>query len=266
VNIHFSIQKETNPMTSRLAGKAALITGAGGGIGREIARRFTEEGARIAAADIDADAARETADALDGAIAIEMDVTSWDSVSMGVRQAANEFGHLDTLVNNAGIAILGEVQGIDEETWDKVMDTSLKSVFLVSKAAWPYLAAAGGTIVNTASIAGLVGMQERTAYCTAKAGVVMITKCMALDGAKVGIRVNCVCPGYTRTPMLERALAAEADPDAVRHATIAQVPSGRLGESIDVAQAFVYLASVEAAYVTGASLVVDGGLTTGIWP
>jgi NAD(P)-dependent dehydrogenase (short-subunit alcohol dehydrogenase family) len=252
-------------VSSRLEGKCALITGAGGGIGSEIARRFTEEGARVAVADIRLDAAQTTAEALEGALAVEMDVTSSPSIVSGLSDVVGDFGRLDILVNNAGSAALGSVATLSEDSWDSVMNVSLRSMFLCSKAAWRHLAQAEGRIVNTASIAGLVGMEERISYCVAKAGVVMLTKCMALDGARAGIRVNCVCPGYIATPMLEIGFAGEPDPDAARQATIDTVPRGRLGTPRDIADAFVYLASDEASYISGSALVVDGGLTSGIW-
>jgi NAD(P)-dependent dehydrogenase (short-subunit alcohol dehydrogenase family) len=250
----------------RLAGKVALVTGAGSGIGQTAARRFAEEGARVAAADVRGDAARETASELEGAIAVELDVTSGSSVEAGLAAVVEAFGGLDVVVNNAGVTIVGATHEISEDDWDRELDTNLKSIYLVSKAAWPLLRErGGGAIVNTASIAGLWAIPADAAYCASKAGVIMLTKCMALDGAKAAIRVNCVCPGFTETPMIEVYFAAQPDPAESRRFAERLHPLGRLGRPRDIADAMVYLASEEAAWVTGAALVVDGGLTSGIW-
>ena len=250
----------------RLAGKVAFVTGAGSGIGQTAARRFAEEGARVAVADWRPDAARETAAELEGAIAVEVDVTSAAAVEAALKQVVEAFGGLDVVVNNAGVTIVGATHEIPEDDWDKELDTNLKSVYLVSKAAWPLLLErGGGSIVNTASIAGLWAIPDDAAYCASKAGVIMLTKCMALDGAKAGIRVNCVCPGFTETPMIEVYFNAQPDPAESRRFAERLHPLGRLGRPRDIADAMVYLASDEAAWVTGHALVVDGGLTSGIW-
>jgi NAD(P)-dependent dehydrogenase (short-subunit alcohol dehydrogenase family) len=250
----------------RLAGKVALVTGAGSGIGQTAARRFAEEGARVAVADWRRDAARETAGELDGAIAVEVDVTSAASVEAGLKHVVEAFGGLDVVVNNAGVTIVGATHDLSEDDWDKELDTNLKSIYLVSKAAWPILLErGGGSIVNTASIAGLWAIPDDAAYCASKAGVIMLTKCMALDGAKAGIRVNCVCPGFTETPMIEVYFNAQPDPAESRRFAERLHPLGRLGRPRDIADAMLYLASDDAAWVTGHALVVDGGLTSGIW-
>lgn len=253
--------------SGRLEGKVALVTGAGSGIGREAARRFVEEGALVAAADVRGAAALETARELgESALGIELDVVSAGSVEAGLHEVVAAFGGLDVVVNNAGVTIVGSAHELAEEDWDRELDTNLKSVYLVSKAAWPLLLErGGGAIVSTASIAGLWAIPADAAYCASKAGVIMLTKCMALDGAKAGIRVNCVCPGYTETPMIEGYFEAQPDPEQARRFATALHPLGRLGRPRDVADAFVYLCSDEASWVTGAALVVDGGLTSGIW-
>ena len=252
--------------SGRLAGKTCLVTGAGSGIGRATARRFADEGAKVAAADLRGEAAVETAVAIGGdAIGIQVDVTSADSVAACIDHVADAFGSLDVVVNNAGVTIVGAAHELDEADWDRELATNLKSVYLVSKAAWPRLVERRGSIVNTASIAGLWAIPADAAYCASKAGVVMLTKCMALDGARDGVRVNCVCPGYTETPMIEGYFADQPDPDEARSFATRLHPLGRLGDSRDIADAMVYLASDEAAWVTGTALVVDGGLTSGIW-
>jgi NAD(P)-dependent dehydrogenase (short-subunit alcohol dehydrogenase family) len=224
----------------RLVGKVALVTGAGSGIGQATARRFAEEGAIVAAADLRVEAARETARDLDGAIAVELDVASRESVEAGLQAVAQAFGGLDVVVNNAGVTIVGAAHELSEEDWDRELDTNLKSVYLVSKAAWPLLVErGGGAIVNTASIAGLWAIPADAAYCASKAGVIMLTKCLALDGAKAAIRVNCVCPGYTETPMIEGYFAAQPDPAEARRFATRLHPLGRLGRPHDIADAIV---------------------------
>jgi NAD(P)-dependent dehydrogenase (short-subunit alcohol dehydrogenase family) len=245
----------------RLAGKRAVVTGAASGIGRAIAARFAQEGARAVVLDVDGPALADLEAGLDGVEGhATVDVTDGAAVTEAIRAAADVLGGLDVVVNNAGIPMVGTVRDLTDDAWDRALDVDLKSVFLVSRAAWPHLeAAGGGVIVNTASIAGLVGTPGQAAYATAKAGVVMLTKSMALDGAAAGIRVNAVCPGFVATPMLERWLAGQEDPAQARAAVEAMHPLGRLGEPRDIADAFVYLASDEARWVTGTTLSVDGG-------
>ena len=250
----------------RLTGKACLVTGAGSGIGRATAHRFAEEGGRVAVADVRGETAEQTAGEIGGrAVSIEVDVTSADSVAACVDRVADAFGTVDVVVNNAGVTIVGAAHDLDESDWDRELATNLKSVYLVSKAAWPLLVRSRGAIVNTASIAGLWAIPADAAYCASKAGVVMLTKCMALDGANDGVRVNCVCPGFTETPMIEGYFADQPDPEEARTFATGLHPLGRLGDPGDIADAIVYLASEEARWVTGTALVVDGGLTSGIW-
>ncbi len=237
---------------ARLDGKRALVTGGGSGIGAAIASRFREEGAAVL-----------TADVVDGDL--ECDVRSRASVEACVGAVAERLGGLDALVLNAARPVVGAVHELEEAEWDDGLATNLKSVYLCAKAAWPHLVDSRGSISITASVVGLWGSGGQAAYCASKAGAVMLAKCLALDGAKAGIRANCVCPGFTETPMLERFLAGQPDPEATRAWAAGIHPLGRLGVPRDLAEAFVYLASDEAAWVTGTALVVDGGLTAGIW-
>lgn len=251
----------------RLEGKRVVVTGAASGIGREIARRFVEEGARLVLVDVDDTALEalrlELGAAAEGAFAA--DVSDATAVARAVDGAAAVLGGLAVVVNNAGIPMLGAVRDLAEDDWDRVLAVDLKSVFLVSRAAWPHLeAAGGGAIVNTASVAGQVGTAGQAAYATAKAGVLMLTKCMALDGAAAQIRVNAVSPGFVDTPMLERYLEQQNDPAAARTGVEGMHPLGRLGQPRDIADAFVYLASDEAHWVTGTTLAVDGGFGAGV--
>lgn len=250
----------------RLSGKVALITGSASGIGKRAAERFVEEGAFVAVADLNVAGAREVAEELaDQAIAIELDVTDNASVSRALAAVVKACGRLDTLVNNAGVTIVGDVKSMSEVDWDREMATNLKSVFLCSRGAWDHLASSRGSIVNTSSIAATVALLADAAYCASKAGVLMLTKCMALDGAKVGIRANAVCPGFIDTPMIDGYFRDQADPEAARQMATDQHPLGRLGTPEDIAEGMVYLASDEARWVTGAALNIDGGLTSGLW-
>ena len=253
----------------RLEGKTALVTGAGSGIGRRTAQRFAEEGATVMVADLNGETAAETAALIAGtggnASSVEVDVTSQDQVTRMVEATVAEFGGLSTVINNAGVTIVGAVHDLEESDWDRELDVNLKSVYLVSRAAWPHLEqGGGGSIASTASIAGLRAIPDDAAYCASKAGVIMLTKCMALDGADAGIRVNCVCPGFIQTPMIDGYFADQTDPEESRKAAADMHPLGRLGDPLDIADGFVYLASDDARWVTGTELVVDGGLIAGI--
>ena len=254
-------------MTDRLAGKVAFVTGAGSGIGEATARRFAEEGARVVLADRRTDAAETVASAIGGdAVGITIDVVHRASIKAAIDHTVEAFGGLDVLVCNAGVTIVGSVMDLSEDEWDREIDTNLKSVFLCAKEAWTHLQArGGGSILSTASMAGQWAIPADAAYCASKAGLIMLTKCMALDGAKQNIRANCICPGFTNTPMIEGYFQAQEDPVAARAFAESMHPLGRLGEPTDHANAFVYLASDEATWITGTALVVDGGITCGVW-
>jgi NAD(P)-dependent dehydrogenase (short-subunit alcohol dehydrogenase family) len=245
----------------RLAGKIALVTGAGSGIGRAVALRFAREGARVACADRVVEAARDTARAIAEAggqsLALAVDVTDPAGCERAVRETLEAFGGLTTLVNAAGVR--GEKRDATPppEEWRRVVEVNLTGTYLASRAAVPALAASGhGAITNIASIYGLVGGSLSPAYAAAKGGVVNLTRQMALEWAP-RVRVNCVCPGVIETPMTAPLLS---DP-AFREAAIRRHPVGRLGRPEDVAAAILYLSSDEAAFVTGVALPVDGGYT-----
>jgi NAD(P)-dependent dehydrogenase (short-subunit alcohol dehydrogenase family) len=236
----------------RLDGRRALVTGAAAGLGAGVAPRFRAAGARLVTSDL------ARAD-------LVLDVRDRAQTEAAVAAVVERLGGLDVVVCNAGRPAVGPLHELDEEVWDDALATNLKSVYLLARAAWPHLVQSRGTILATGSIVGLWGSPNQAAYCASKAGVSMLVKCLALDGAKDGVRANCVCPGFVETPLLERFLAEQDDPVAVREAVSTRHPLGRLGQPRDVADAFVYLASDEAAWVTGVSLPVDGGFTSGIW-
>ena len=255
----------------RLAGKRALVTGGASGIGAATAARFAAEGAAVAIADLDGAGADAHAAALRDrggtALGLAADVGDDASVAAMVERAWEALGGVDTLVNNAAIPMVGTVETLAAGEWDRVLDIDLSSIYRASRAVWPrFVAAGGGVVLNTASVAGIVGMAGQHGYSAAKAGVVMLTRCMALDGAAHGIRVNCVCPGFVETPMAMAYFEAQEDPAASRAAADAAHPLGRMGQPDEIAAAFLYLASDEARWVTGTALVIDGGLTAGLPP
>ncbi len=248
----------------RLQGKVALITGAARGMGAVEAELFVREGARVAITDVLDDEGRRTesriAEAGGQAFYANLDVTSEDHWRRAVSDTVARYGRLDILVNNAGISGgFADLESMDVEFWDRVMDVNAKGVFLGMKHAVPELRrAGGGSIVNISSIAGLVGAWQRSgAYGASKAAVRILTKNAALAYAKEGIRVNSIHPGPILTPMTE----GRFDDPATQDQWNQQVPLGRIGVSEDVAYGALYLASDESTYVTGAELVIDGGIT-----
>jgi NAD(P)-dependent dehydrogenase (short-subunit alcohol dehydrogenase family) len=250
----------------RLDGKVAVVTGAGSGNGRAIARAFATEGARVVAADVNEPAARETVAALgDHAGAVQADVTQETDCARLMQSAVEAFGRLDILVNNAGIWKTGTVETLSAADWEQLMAVNVTGVFLCSKHAVPHIAAAGGgSIVNLASLAGLVGAAGGVLYHASKHAVVGMTQCMALDHAPQGIRVNAICPGAIETPMLQaimqlRSSTQGRSEDEQRERARRATPLGRIGAPEDVARIAMHLASDEAAWVTGICYTVDGG-------
>ncbi|HLZ71596.1 MAG TPA: SDR family oxidoreductase [Dehalococcoidia bacterium] len=251
---------------NRLAGKVAVVTGAGSGNGRAIARAFVAEGARVLAADLNEAAAKASvADLGDAARAQPADVTRDADCARLMQSAADAFGRLDILVNNAGIWKSGTVETLSPADWEQLMAVNVTGVFLCSKHALPRIAAAGGgSIVNLASLAGLAGAAGGVLYHASKHAVVGMTKCMALDHAAQRIRVNAICPGAIDTPMLQsiieqRGSAQGRSADELRERYRRSTPLGRIGTPEDVAQIAVHLASDEAEWVTGMCYTLDGG-------
>ncbi|MCY4408434.1 MAG: SDR family NAD(P)-dependent oxidoreductase [Rhodospirillaceae bacterium] len=253
----------------RLAGRNAIVTGAASGIGRETALRFAEEGAAVVCADLNAEGAAAVAASIvaNGAVAaaVSVDITNEREVARLAEEALAALGRIDVLVNNAGVTILGGVAELAEADWQREIDINLSGAYRVSKAFWPHFAAAGGgAILSTASIAGVVGVRQDAAYVASKAGLIMLTRCMALDGAPHGIRANCICPGFVDTPMFQDYLAEQPVPDAALARAAGRTPLGHIGTPRDIADGFVYLASDDARWITGTALVIDGGLTAGL--
>lgn len=246
----------------RLEGKVALITGAAHGMGAEDARLFAREGAKVAIADIREEDARkveaEIAGAGGEAMVIMLDVSKEEQWEQAVAAVVAKFGKLDILVNNAGISGSGESDSSSTDAWDRLIDINAKSVFLGMKHAIPEMEKiGGGAIVNISSISGLVGQESiHPGYNASKGAVRLVTKAAAVQHAKSGIRVNSVHPG-----MLPPMLTSFQRGDPNREAMNANVPMGREGEPIEVANAVLFLASDEASYITGTELVVDGGFT-----
>lgn len=262
-------------MTGRLQDKVAIITGAGcvgpgWGNGRAMAVRFAEEGARIFAVDRDAAAMEETVartQSAGGTIGIHLcDVTDAASVAAMVAACVARFGRVDVLVNNVGGSAAGGPVEMSEEVWDAQVDFNLKSVFLTCKHVLPIMEAQGaGAVVNIASTSGLrfTGAAQ-VAYAATKAGVIQMTRVVAVQYAAKGVRLNCVVPGQLHTPMVETRLARQrtgGDVEALLKSRIARIPMGFMGDGRDTANAALFLASNEARFITGTEIVVDGGMT-----
>lgn len=248
----------------RLADKVALVTGSGSGIGRAIAERFAREGARVIVNDLHRDRAEETvqriAAANGEALAIQADVTQSAAVQAMVEQGIAAFGRIDILVNNAGASQGDDILTFDEATWDWNLAVVLKSAYLCSRAVLPrMIERRSGAIVNISSVNGIAGLGEE-AYSAAKAGMNVLTKNMAVKYGRFGIRVNAICPGTIRTPIWGPRL--EKDP-LIFEKLAKWYPLGRVGEPEDIANAALFLASDEASWITGAVLIVDGGLLAG---
>ena len=245
----------------RLTGKAAIVTGAAAGNGQAIALRFAGEGCNLALSDLNLAGVQETAarcEALGARTSVaRADVTRRDEVDALVAQAWAELGDVDALVNNAGIFFNATFDEMSDEQWQRMLNTNLTSVFLVSQAVirrW-LAAGRGGAIVNLASISSSIAFTRSAHYCAAKAGVVALSRCIALEYGPRAIRSNCLAPGIIETAMTRPALS---DPDTVAD-WMRRIPLKRLGQPSDVADAALFLASDESAYITGDTLYIDGG-------
>jgi len=251
---------------TRLAGKSAVITGGGTGIGQAIALAFAREGAQVAVAGRRKEKLDETLHLLQqagcSALALECDVTKAADTQRVVKSAEDAFGKVNVLVNNAGALSVSTVENITEEDWDRVMATNVKGPFLMSRAALPAMRrAGGGSIINVGSVLGIVAIRDRAAYCASKGGVSMLTKAMALDHAQDNIRVNCVCPSIVESDMTRNLFAETEVGQQARESRLASIPLGRFGKPADIAGLTVFLASEESSWMTGTVIPVDGGVT-----
>ncbi len=256
-------------MKADLSNKVALVTGAAKGIGFATAKLLADNGARVVIADVDAAGANAAASGLKGATALRMDVSSAPEVEAGVRQISAQLGRIDILVNNAGINTTSHRVTIDQfpiDEWDRIMAVDLRGVFLVSRAVSAVMIAqGGGRIVNIASVLGIVPARLQCAYTAAKAGVVNLTRTMAIELAPQGIAVNCVAPGSTLTEGTRNLFYGDKDAAMKEKAqrVLSHIPAGRPGQVEEVAQAVLFFAAPETGYTTGQILSVDGGWSAG---
>jgi NAD(P)-dependent dehydrogenase (short-subunit alcohol dehydrogenase family) len=251
-------------MTGRMTGRVVLITGGGSGIGRAACQLFAREGATVVAVGPDEAALRDTVASIHGAGgAAEWrfgDVRRAEDARRAVDETVARHGRLDALCNNAGIEFSAPIHETPEEKWDLVVDTNLKGVYQMSRHAIPVMVRQGrGVIVNTASQLAFVGAKSYGAYCASKGGVVNLTRAMALDLGRHGIRVNALCPGAVDTPLLRRLFESGTGPQGTL-ADLAEMHAlGRVAEPVEIARAMLFLASDDASFMTGAALVADGG-------
>lgn len=241
---------------SRLATKVAIVTGAASGIGLGIAQLFIKEDAKVVFCDINKSGKAAADAAGKNAIFIECDISNVESVKNLVATTVQDFGTIDILINNAGIIRQKPISETSDEDWNAVINTNLKGPFLLTREVLPIFEKKGkGKIVNTASIAGIIGYESLSAYCASKGGIIAMTRSLAIEFAPKKINVNCICPGAIKTGMTK----VIEDNETMLRQTLTSIPAGRIGDPIDIANAVLYLASDESDYVTGASIVVDGG-------
>ena len=265
-----------SPAAGRLAGKVALLTGAGSGFGEATALRFAEEGALVACVDLTENAAAVAAEKIVAAggqaVALGADVSVAEDAERMTAATIREFGRVDVVFANAGISGPGNAMDLEEEVWDRVIDVDLKGVWLSSKYALRDMVARGsGTIINTASIGGVVGFGGIFPYAAAKGGVIAMTRQLVADFGSRGIRANAICPGTVPTPLVTETFMArveasgssnvEADARAALDERAKQYPAGRLGRVEDVAALALFLAGEESSWITGQAINVDGGFT-----
>lgn len=247
----------------RLAGKRAIVTGAGAGIGRSIALRLASEGARVAIADVDESAAGKVASEIEGeTLARRTDVTRAAEVEALIAGVVEAWGGLDVMVNNAGVGVAATAVQTTEEDYERVMDVCVRGTLLGMKYAIPAIRmAGGGSVINMSSVAALVGITDRAVYSAAKGAILSMTRAAAIDHVEEGVRVNCIAPGTVDTPWISRITSGYEDPEAARANMQARQPHGRFVTPEEIAAMAAYLAADESASCIGACMVVDGGVT-----
>lgn len=247
----------------RLEGKRAIVTGGASGIGKAIVQMFINEGAKVIVADLDIKSAEKLCSELnDQTKAFELNVTSSDSFQGVMEYCEREFGGLDVLVNNAGIGLAGKIPDTLESDWNRLIDVNLKGPFLGMKYGIPLIKkTGGGSIINISSIAALVGLVDRAVYSATKGGILAMSRTAAIDHINDNIRINCIAPGTTDTPWIERITQTYEDPASARKSMLERQPHGRLVTPDEIASVAVYLASDESKSTIGSVIVVDGGMT-----
>jgi NAD(P)-dependent dehydrogenase (short-subunit alcohol dehydrogenase family) len=256
----------------QLKEKVAIISGAGSGIGEATAKLFASLGAKVIIADWNEAEANRVANEINLvnvhsaqgiALAVKTDVSSEQQVKLLVQQALAAFGAIDILFNNAAVVLPKELEDITETEWTRTLDINLKSVYLMIKYCIPEIRKSRGCIVNMSSLSGLLGQKQNPVYSATKGAIIAMTKALALDYAKDGVRVNCICPAGVMTPLLEEWIEQQPDPAATIQALIDMHPLGRCATTDEIAQAVLYLASEQAYFITGVALPVDGGASLG---
>jgi NAD(P)-dependent dehydrogenase (short-subunit alcohol dehydrogenase family) len=246
--------------------QVAFVTGGAGGIGRATSQAFFDAGYRVAVTDLEADAAGGVAAEIDPSgdrvVGLACDVASTPAVDAAIATCVDRFGRLDSLANIAGVVAPGPSEELSDESWDRLISIHLGGAFRCSRAAFPALSAAGaGSIVSISSIAGRTGFSVRASYCAAKAGIEGLTRALAVEWAKRGVRVNAVAPGHVRTPMLDYSLQIGSVTQETVAARTQRIPMGRYAEASEIASAVLFLCSPGASYITGETICVDGAIT-----
>jgi NAD(P)-dependent dehydrogenase (short-subunit alcohol dehydrogenase family) len=254
----------------QLEGKVAIITGAGSGIGEATAKLFVSQGAKVVIADWNESEANRVADEInmkqpgyESAIAVTADVSTEQQVKLLVQQALSVYGAIDILFNNAAVVLAKELEDISEAEWTRTLDINLKSVYLMIKHCVPEIKKSRGSIVNMSSLNGLIGQRQNPVYSATKGAIIAMTKALALDYARDGVRVNCICPAGVMTPLLEEWIGQQPDQAATVQALTDMHPLGRCATTDEIASAVLYLAGSQSNFVTGIALTVDGGASLG---
>ena len=244
-------------------GKNVIVTGSGAGIGRATAIAFAKEGANVVTNSVSGESSVCDEIKTQGgkAIYVQADVSTSEGVERLFREALLAFGHIDVVVNAAGIVPEGSVESCTEDEWDRVMRINVKSVYLMAHKAIPYLRETNGCLVNITSTVAIKGVANRASYSASKGAVLSLSRSMAIEYAREGIRVNCVCPGTVCSPSFKKRVESTPDPEAAMRNYVSRQPMGRLGEPEEIAQAILFAANPNVGFMTGANIVVDGAMT-----